>query len=268
MTRRFKHATEPSILTAMNAPCLIFSGIASMLPLSAQSSSAIFTPANVTGAPYSATLTTERTEIRADGTQIAIPQEEQALYRDSAGRTRIESDLHDCGTASCSVTIVDPLVGLRYQINSHNKVVQRFAIPASRPPAIEPPTPDMTGPVGVISTRLIMDGAVRGIGMAGNHFKTESQWLGTQMIEGVEAEGGRVVTILEPGAAGNDYEVAVTNEKWVSPELRVLVLRKLLDPRYGNRISRLTHISLTEPDPALFAPPADYTIKDMPNSDR
>ena len=51
-------------------------------------------------------------------------------------------------------------------------------------------------------------------------------------------------------------------ENWVSIELRVLVLRKL--PRYGNTISRLTHVSLAEPDPVLFAPPADYTIKDMP----
>jgi len=252
----------------MNIQGLVFFCIATLVPLSAQSSSAIFTPANVTGAPYSATLIVERTEVRGDGTQIALPVEEQAMYRDSAGRTRIESDLRDCGTEPCSVTIVDPLAGFRYEINSHNKVVERFAIPASRPPAIEPPTPDMTGPVGIISARLIMDGAVRGIGMAGNHFRTESQWLGTQMIDGVAAWGGRVVTILEAGAAGNEYEVAVTNEKWVSPELRVLVLRKLLDPRHGNTISRLTHISLAEPDPVLLAPPLDYTMKDMPKSDR
>jgi hypothetical protein len=255
-------------LTAMNMQHLVFAGVATVALLSAQSSSAIFTPSNVTGAPYSATLITQRTEIHADGTQTALPTEEQTMYRDSAGRTRIESDLRDCGTTPCLVTIVDPLAGFRYEIYSHNKVVERFTIPVSRPPAIEPPTPDMTGPAGVISNRLIMDGALRGIGMAGNHFKTESQWLGTQMIEGVAALGGRVVTILEAGAAGNDYEVAVTNEKWVSPELRVLVLRKLLDPRYGNTISGLTHISLAEPDPVLFAPPVDYTMKDMPRSDQ
>jgi len=241
----------------------VFYGVAIALPLSAQSTSASFTPSNIAGAPYSATLIMERTEIRADGTQIALPPEEQTMYRDSAGRTRIESDLRDCGATPCSVTIVDPLAGFRYQI--HNRVVERFAIPVSRPPALGPSS-DMNGPVGVISYRPIMDGAVRGIGMAGNHFKNESQFLGTQMIEGVSAQGGRVVTILEAGAAGNDDEVAVTNENWVSPELRVLVLRKLLDPRYGNRISRLTHITLTEPDPVLFAPTAGYTIKDMPSS--
>ena len=242
----------------------VFYSVAIAFPLFAQASSAIFAPANVTGAPYSATLITERTEIRADGTHITLPPEQQTMYRDSAGRTRIDSDSHDCGTTPCLVTIVDPLAGFRYQILSLNRVVERFAIPVSRPPAIGPPNHDMTGPVGVISTHPIMDGAVRGIGMAGGHFRTESQFLGTQMIEGaLAAQGGRVVTILEAGAAGNDYEVAVTNEKWVSEELRVLVLSKFLDPRYGNTISGLTHISLAEPDPALFMPPADYEIKDM-----
>ena len=76
------------------------------------------------------------------------------------------------------------------------------------------------------------------------------------------------MTTLEAGAAGNDQEVAVSHEMWVSPQLRVLVLRKLLDPRHGNTISRLTHISLAEPDPVLLAPPLDYTMKDMPKSDR
>ena len=72
------------------------------------------------------------------------------------------------------------------------------------------------------------------------------------------------MTTLEAGAAGNDHEVEVTHEMWVSQELRILVLRKVLDPRYGDTISRPTHFSSAEPDPALFLVPADYTITDMP----
>jgi hypothetical protein len=34
------------------------------------------------------------------------------------------------------------------------------------------------------------------------------------------------------------------------------------DPGFGNTSGKLAAISLTEP-PALFMPPADYTIKDM-----
>jgi hypothetical protein len=189
------------------------------------------------------------------------------MYRDSAGRTRIDTDPHDCPSAPCLMTIVDPIAGFRYQINSNSKIAERFAIPASRPPVIDPPTdgPDMTvpGPIGVVTARAIMDGAVRGIGVAGDHYKTTSEFLGTQMIEGIAATGGRVVTTLEAGATCNDQEVAVSHERWVSPQLRVLVLRKLLDPRYGNTMWRLKDISLLEPDPALFRPPVDYTIKDL-----
>ena len=240
--------------------------IPTVVPLSAQIFSASFIPANVSGAPYSATQITERTETLADGTQVTIPAEQQTMYRDSAGRTRIDTDPHDCPSAPCLMTIVDPLAGFRYQINSNRKIAERVAIPLSRPPAIDPPvTSDMTvpDPVGVISTHPIMDGAVRLIGAAGNHCRTTSEFLGSQTIEGIAAEGGRVVTILEPGAAGNDEEIAVTHERWFSRELRLLVLRKLLDPRYGNTISKLKDISLVEPDPALFVPPSDYTIKDI-----
>ena len=240
--------------------------IGTVAPLSAQIFSTSFIPSNVSDAPYSATQITERTEIHADRTQAAVPTEQQTMYRDSAGRTRIDGGSRDC-PGPCVVTIVDPLAGFRYQIIPYSKVVERFAIPVSRPPVIDPPSdaPDMTvpGPIGVVTAHAIMDGAVRRIGMAGNHYKTTSEFLGTQMIDGIVATGGRVVTTLDAGAAGNDQEVAVSHEMWVSPQLRVLVLRKLLDPRYGNTIWRLKDISLAEPDPALFRPPVDYTIKDM-----
>src|SRR5579863_7159664 len=163
----------------MSVRCFVFCGVAISVPLSAQIFSANFMPSNIAGAPYSANQVTERTVIHADGTPVTIPAEEQTMYRDSAGRTRIDIDVRNCRTAPCLVTIVDPLAGFRYEINSYSRVVERFAIPVSQPPAIDPPsrTPDM-----VVSTRPIMDGAVRGIGMAENHFETTSEFLGTQMI--------------------------------------------------------------------------------------
>jgi len=54
------------------------------------------------------------------------------------------------------------------------------------------------GAVGVIIRKPIMDGAVRGIGMADNHFKTTSENLGTQMIEGVAAPLGGSETLSAP----------------------------------------------------------------------
>jgi hypothetical protein len=42
--------------------------------------------------------------------------------------------------------------------------------------------------------------------------------------------------------------------------LRVVVLSKHSDPRNGDTTDRLINIDRSEPDPALFRPPADYTI--------
>jgi len=108
-----------------------------------------------------------------------------------------------------------------------------------------------------------MDGAVQGIGVAGGHFHSTSELLGTAMIEGVPVEGERIITTLEPGAVGNDQEIVVNNERWFSKQLRVLVWSRLSDPRFGVRTRTLNEIKLTEPEPSLFEPPADYVIQEM-----
>ena len=105
----------------------VFYGVTIALPLSAQSTSASFTPSNIAGAPYTGIVITEHTEIRADGTRLVWPTEEQAVYRDSAGRTRINLYPGNCRIKACLVIIADPLAGFRYQINSDHKPPQPSA---------------------------------------------------------------------------------------------------------------------------------------------
>lgn len=107
-----------------------------------------------------------------------------------------------------------------------------------------------------------MDGAVAGVGLAGGHYHTTYEVFAPRMIAGVTAEGKRITTTLEIGALGNDQEIMVEDESWFSPELKVLVYTRLSDPRFGTTIHRLTDISLTEPDPALFAVPEGFAIDD------
>ncbi len=97
---------------------------------------------------------------------------------------------------------------------------------------------------------------------AANRPKTNSESLGTQTIEGLTAEGTRRTTTYPVDSVGNDREIVATNESWFSKKLKVEVLTKTSDPRMGDSSTKLTNISLIEPDPALFVPPADYTIKD------
>ncbi|HLK62400.1 MAG TPA: hypothetical protein VKU19_03115 [Bryobacteraceae bacterium] len=93
-----------------------------------------------------------------------------------------------------------------------------------------------------------------------NPGKTES--LGTQMMEGVNAEGTRLSTTLDTGAIGNDRPIQMINERWYSPDLKTIVMTRHSDPRSGEDVFRLTNISRTEPGADLFQVPPSYQLID------
>jgi len=93
-------------------------------------------------------------------------------------------------------------------------------------------------------------------------FTVKNEQLGKQIIEGVECEGERMITIITAGAIGNDRPIETTSETWYSRELKMMILSKRSDPRFGNSIYRVTNIIRAEPEAALFQVPAEYTIRD------
>jgi hypothetical protein len=261
----------------MNVPCLVFFGIATAIPLSAQiqdqANMRAFRPTGITGAPYSATQTTEHIQTLSDGTHITQPVQKSLMYRDSAGRTRSEftnpgSPRSDQPT-TVMVFIIDPVAGFRYQLNSTDKVAQKFAMPAVRPTTAQPAvstmasTPSVGGLIVAGSGKIFAPVTATGNGPVGNSPKATSESLGLQLIEGVTAEGTRTTTSWPVGSVGNDREIIATSETWFSKQLGVAVLTKSSDPRSGDITMKLTDISLAEPDSALFMPPADYTVKEM-----
>lgn len=90
----------------------------------------------------------------------------------------------------------------------------------------------------------------------------KSEDLGTQMVEGVSAEGKRTTLIIAAGDIGNEQPIHVVTETWYSPELQVVVLRKHTDPRQGEITYRLSNLNRAEPSRSLFEVPADYTVKE------
>jgi hypothetical protein len=84
--------------------------------------------------------------------------------------------------------------------------------------------------------------------------------LGNQPIDGIEAEGSRSTEVIPAGQIGNRLPIEITQERWYSRELQVLVLTKHHDPRSGDITYRLTNIERSEPDPSLFEVPADYRL--------
>ena len=88
--------------------------------------------------------------------------------------------------------------------------------------------------------------------------------LGTKVVEGVQAEGTRTTITIPAGQIGNDKPIQIVNEVWRSPELQVIVQSQHTDPRMGSTTYSLENISRSDPSPALFQVPADYTVKDSP----
>jgi hypothetical protein len=88
----------------------------------------------------------------------------------------------------------------------------------------------------------------------------QKESLGTQMIEGVQAEGTRTTLTIPAGAIGNDLPIQIVSERWYSPELQTVVMTKHSDPRMGDTVYRLTNINRNEPAPSLFQAPPDYTV--------
>jgi TonB family protein len=97
---------------------------------------------------------------------------------------------------------------------------------------------------------------------SGAKYTVKTEQLHKQIVEGIECEGERAVTTINVGAIGNDRPIETVNETWYSPDLRMMILSKRNDPRFGESTYRVTNITRAEPEAALFQAPPDYTIKE------
>jgi len=78
----------------------------------------------------------------------------------------------------------------------------------------------------------------------------------------VTAEGTRTTRTIPAGAIGNEQPIVTVTEEWRSPDLQVLVLTRMTDPRTGESTYKLTGISRADPNLAWFEVPGDYTVKE------
>jgi len=69
-----------------------------------------------------------------------------------------------------------------------------------------------------------------------------------------------IITVTIPkGQIGNDREIKVVTERWVSNDLQMLIKSSNSDPRFGDTTYQLTGIVEREPDASLFQIPPGYT---------
>ena len=88
--------------------------------------------------------------------------------------------------------------------------------------------------------------------------------LGLQTINGLAATGTRTTQTIPAGAIGNTQPIQIVREVWMSQDLKIPVMIKTTDPRFGNTVMQLTNVQTTNPDPALFQVPAGYTVQSSP----
>jgi len=236
----------------------------------------------VKGSPYSAEAVTETTQVLSDGNRI-VRKSSSMLYRDSEGRTRREQSLTFPGDPSGrtlkTVMINDPVAGVSYSLNPDTLTGRKSSIfrfeRTVAPPATagnEKPRTGAAVTVGEGGGFVIASGGP-GVARSENstfNFRLErdqknaaQESLGTQTIEGVEAEGTRITTTIPAGAIGNERPIEIVEERWYSPVLQTVVMTRHADPRTGENVYRLTNIDRSEPAHSLFEAPADYQIKEQ-----
>lgn len=197
----------------------------------------------VTGAPYSAVQTTQSLQTLADGNQIS-KQDQAKVYRDGQGRVRIERAGSGAG-ASAVTAIFDPVAGLSHILH-----------PASMTA--------ITNPVHLRDSAETA-GATPRHGRWSDTSQTQTQDLGIQTISGLSATGTRTTRTIPAGEFGNQHPILIVREAWVSTDLKVPVLIKTSDPRFGTTIMQLTNIVRTEPEASLFQVPSGYTVTSGPS---
>jgi hypothetical protein len=119
------------------------------------------------------------------------------------------------------------------------------------------------GPVAVATPGIPAPG-FNAVYSWGGEGEVNTESLGKQTIEGVEAEGQRITVTIQAGKIGNERPIVTVNERWYSPDLQTVVLSKNSDPRIGETTYKLVNIDRNEPDPSLFQVPTDYTVEEGP----
>jgi hypothetical protein len=226
----------------------------------------------VKGAPYSGEAVTEIVQTLADGNRI-VRKTTAAVARDSEGRTRREHTLGAIGPVVVAdksphmVFIHDPVASVSYVLELDNHVARKLPpLPrvagaprgGPQPPAdaveVAPPAPPDAGAVPLPPMRTFTRRLP----------KPETESLGKQTIEGIDAEGTRETITIPAGEIGNEKEIRIVSERWYSPELQTVVMSHRSDPRLGETTYRLTGINRAEPDKTLFEIPQGFTLKEGP----
>ena len=232
-------------------------------------------PQTVKGAPYAAEITTDSVQTLADGNRI-VHKNAQNVYRDTEGRTRREITVEIPGHPEENhkiILIEDPVAGVHYSLNSKDKTARKMPVPKWES------TGGFTAPTMAMPANRFVAGGVMGGAIAAGGPSVMTSFartarvspenivtddLGTQNIEGVAAKGTKTTVTIPAGEIGNERALVTTTENWFCEELKITVLSKRADPRFGDSTTKAASLRRGDQPSYLFEVPADYKLMEMP----
>ena len=221
----------------------------------------------VKGAPYSADAVTERLQTLSDGNRITHKNTSQ-VFRDADGRVRREQTFGMIGNwvsadrPEKTIFINDPVSGIHYVLDPQNQTATKMKSDKTtfeKGVKVEGNQVDFEDE-DVFTAPVPGPGFKHTMRFKNNSENTRTESLGKQTMEGVDVEGSRRITTIPEGEIGNERPIETITEKWYSPELKVYVMTKHTDPRFGDTTYRLTNIRRGDQDPSLFQVPAGYKV--------
>ena len=176
----------------------------------------------------------------ADGTKTTKRTEERK-WRDSQGRFRKQVTQVAEGQEPVFqvATIIDPVKNTITTLHMNTKTASVVYL-----------QPGQLHPYVDLDDKPLM-------AMPGVQVKVEK--LDGKSIAGVYAVGRRVTRTRPPGTVGNDKTIVSVSDRWVSPDLKILLASSMDDPR-EQQSREATRLDRTEPDASLFQVPAGYTV--------
>jgi hypothetical protein len=226
----------------------------------------------VTGKPFSATEERQTVQVLGDGTRID-KKETDRYFRDAQGRTRIERDNGN------TIVISDPVAGFTTEMSAANKTAHKTMVMMRSGGAGVAGQPNIVmmdklkaeiaaarpvaGVAAVQSQEMVFARTEEGAHMSAEAKSAAAEDLGTQIINGVPAQGTRSTITIPAGEIGNDREIKIVSERWYSSDLQMLMKSSNNDPRFGETTYQLTNVLQGAQDPTLFQIPADFSVNGL-----
>ena len=194
------------------------------------------------GRPFSGRSSTEWTRTLEDGTVVSTHLFAM-VARDSEGR--IYRERHSFVPTNSNeesrlneIRIFDPVTHTRTdcRVATHRCTVTGYHAPTSFTPRAPGSFDD------------------------GKRFLTR-EGIGNDTIDGINVVGTRETVTIAAGVVGNTQPLVTTREFWYSPDLQVNLAITRKDPREGTQVIRVSEITRSEPDPAMFKVPSGFVVE-------